>query len=161
VTVESYLNQLIKDKRDVENKLEMAVTVNRDCSEFLFCMEGSKTWTGLKNLASLGDHRLKCSEEQLIEALTGRSHPMHRQMLVLELERLRLLDEQIAKLNSLIASAMKPHKDTVIRPAEVPGLGIDSAQQIIVEVGVTASAFSSTAEFTSWAGTCPGKEASG
>ena len=48
--------------------------------------------TDAKNLASLGDHRLKCSEEQLIEALTGSSHPLHRQMLALQLERLRLID---------------------------------------------------------------------
>ena len=116
--------------------------------------------TDAKNLALLGDHRLKCSEEQLIEALTGSSHPMHRQMLALELERLRLLDEQITKLNSLIAKVMKAHQDTVIRLAEVPGLGVDSAQQIISEVGLTASTFSSAAEFTSWVGTCPGKEES-
>ena len=73
---------------------------------------------------------------------------MHAQMLALQLERLRLLDEQIAKLNSLIAQAMMPHQDAVRRLAEVPGLGIDSAQQLIAEVGVTASSFSSAAEFT-------------
>jgi transposase len=116
--------------------------------------------TDAKNLALLGDYRLKCSEEQLVEALTGRPHSMHRQMLSLQLERLRLLDEQIGKLNSLIAVAMNPHQDTVIRLAEVPGLGIDSAQQIIAEVGVTASTFPSAAEFTSWVGTCPGSQES-
>jgi len=116
--------------------------------------------TDAKSLALLGDDRLKCTEEQLVEALTGRSHPMHGQMLALQLERLRLLDEQIAKLNSLIAQAMKPHQNAVIRLAEVPGLGIDSAQQVIAEVGVRASTFSSAAEFTSWVGTCPGKEES-
>jgi transposase len=52
--------------------------------------------TDARNLASLGDDRLKCTEEQLIEALTGRSQPMHAQMLKLQLERLRLLDEQVA-----------------------------------------------------------------
>jgi transposase len=113
--------------------------------------------TDAKSLALLGDHRLKCSDEQLIEALTGSSQPMHRQMLTLQLERLRLIDEQIATLNSLVAQAMNPHQDTVIRLAEVPGLGIDSAQQIIAEVGVTAGTFPSAAEFTSWVGTCPGK----
>ncbi len=116
--------------------------------------------TDAKSLALLGDDRLKCTEEQLVEALTGRSHPMHRQMLALQLERLRLVDEQIAKLNSQIAQTMKPHQDTVIRLAGVPGLGTDSAQQIIAEVGVTASTFSSAVEFTSWVGTCPGKEES-
>jgi hypothetical protein len=48
----------------------------------------------------------------------------------------------------------------VIRLAEVPGLGVDSAQQIIAEVGAQASTFPSAAELTSWVGTCPGKEES-
>src|ERR1700740_671157 len=34
--------------------------------------------TAPQKLAGLGDDRLKCSEEQLIDALTGRPQPMHR-----------------------------------------------------------------------------------
>src|SRR6202011_2132334 len=116
--------------------------------------------TNPRQLALLGDDRLKCSEEQLVDALTGRAQPMHRQMLGLQLERLQLIDGQIAKLNGLIAHAMKPHQDAVIRLAEVPGLGVDSAQQVIAEVGVKANTFPSAAEFTSWVGTCPGKDES-
>ena len=81
-------------------------------------------------------------------------------MLALQLERLQLIDTQIAKLNHLIAQAMKPHQEAVMRLAEVPGLGVNSAQQIIAEVGVEASTFSSAAELTSWVGTCPGKDES-
>jgi transposase len=116
--------------------------------------------TDPKQLALLGDDRLQCSEEQLVDALTGRAQPMHRQMLTLQLERLQLIDGQIAKLNGLIAQAMKPHQDAVIRLAQVPGLGVDSAQQVIAEVGVKASTFPSAAQFTSWVGTCPGKDES-
>jgi transposase len=85
---------------------------------------------------------------------------MHREMLALQLERLQLIDTQIAQLNGMIAQAMKPHREAVIRLAEVPGLGVDSAQQVIAEVGVQASTFPSAAELTSWVGTCPGKEES-
>src|ERR1700738_844023 len=53
---------------------------------------------------------------------------------------------------------MSPYQDSVIRLAEVPGLGIDSAQQIIAEVGVPAGTFPSAAELTSWVGTCPGEQ---
>ena len=116
--------------------------------------------TDPKKLASLGDDRLKCTEEQLVDALTGRPQPMHREMLALQLERLQLIDTQIAKLNGMIAQAMKPHQEAVIRLAEVPGFGVDSAQQVIAEVGVQASTFPSAAELTSWVGTCPGKEES-
>jgi transposase len=116
--------------------------------------------TDPKKLALLGDEQLKCSEEQLVDALTGRPQPMHREMLGLQLERLQLIDRQIEQLNGLIAQAMKPHQEAVIRLAEVPGLGVDSAQQVIAEVGVQASTFPSAAELTSWVGTCPGKDES-
>ena len=103
---------------------------------------------------------MQCTEDQLVDALTGRAQPLHREMLALQLERLQLIDTQIAKLNGLIAQAMKPHQEAVLRLAEVPGLGVDSAQQVISEVGVQASTFPSAAELTSWVGTCPGKEES-
>ena len=97
--------------------------------------------TDPKQLALLGDDRLKCSEEQLVDALSGKSAaPMHRQCRT-KLERLQLIDGQIAKLNGLIAQAKKPHQDALVRLAEVPGLGVDSAQQVIAEVGVKASTF--------------------
>ena len=113
-----------------------------------------------KKLAALGEERLRCNEEQLVDALTGSPQPMHRELLSLQLERLQLLDEQIAKLNGMIAQALKPHEEAVARLAEVPGLGVDSAQQVISEVGVPAKTFPSAAQLTSWVGTCPGKEES-
>jgi transposase len=157
VRLQSQIECLLEEMRI---KLSVVVTDLLGSSGLRILHALAKGETDAKSLASFGDERLKCSEEQLIEALTGRTHPMHAQMLTLELERLQLLDEQIAKLNSLIAEAMRSHQDAVIRLAEVPGLGIDSAQQVIAEVGLTAATFSSAAEFTSWVGTCPGREES-
>src|ERR1700758_4735974 len=116
--------------------------------------------TDPKKLAQLGGERLQCTEEQLVDAGTGKAQPVHGAMLALQLQRLQLIDQQMERLNSMIAAAMKPHQDAVIRLAEVPGLGVDSAQQIIAEVGVQASTFASAAELTSWVGTCPGKDES-
>ena len=116
--------------------------------------------TDPRKLAQLGGERLQCTEEQLVDALTGRGQPVHREMLALQLERLQLIDQQMERLNHMIAAAMKAHQDAVIRLAEVPGLGVDSAQQIIAEVGAQASTFASAAELTSWVGTCPGKDES-
>jgi transposase len=116
--------------------------------------------TDPKKLAELGDERLHGTEEPLVDALTGRVQPMHRGMLALQLQRLQLIDQQMAQLNRMIAQVMKSHQDAVIRLAEVPGLGVDSAQQIIAEIGAQASTFPSAAELTSWVGTCPGKDES-
>jgi hypothetical protein len=81
----------------------------------------AKGETDPKKLAELGDERLQCTEEQLVDGLTGRVQPMHRDMLTLQLQRLQLIDQQMTQLNGMIAQAMKAHQDAVIRLAEVPG----------------------------------------
>jgi transposase len=67
----------------------------------------------------------------------------------------------IESLNKLIAEAMKAHQNAVVRLAELPGLGIDSAHQIIAEIGPYAAAFPSAAQLASWVGVCPGRQESG
>jgi transposase len=111
-------------------------------------------------LAALGDDRLRCSQAQLVDALTGNPLPLHLPLLGLYLDRYQLMAKQIDKLNGMIAEAMKRHQDAVLRLAEVPGFGADSAQQVIAEVGAQASTFASAANLTSWVGTCPGQEES-
>jgi transposase len=145
-----------------EMRIELSIVVSNllGASGLRILQALAKGETDAKRLAQLGDERLRCTEEQLVDALTGRVQPMHREMLALQLQRLQLIDQQMAELNRMIAQAMRPHQEAVIRRAEVPGLGVDSAQQIIAEVGAQASTFSSAAELTSWVGTCPGKEES-
>src|SRR5262249_2793830 len=163
--------QLTRDRVRLQNQMEclleemrikLSIVVSNllGASGLRILQALAKGETNPKKLAELGDERLQCTEEQLVGALTGRVQPMHREMLALQLQRLQLIDQQIAQLNRLIALAMKPHQDAVIRLAEVPGWGVDSAQQIIVEVGAQASTFPSAAELSSWVGTCHGKEES-
>ena len=57
------------------------------------------------------------------------------------LEQLQFLEERIDQLDQEMASLLSQHQDAVQRLAEVPGLGVDSAQQIIAEVGPTAATF--------------------
>ena len=163
--------QLTRDRVRLQNQMEclleemrikLSIVVSNllGASGLRILQALAKGETDAKRLAQLGDERLHCTEEQLVDALTGRVQPMHREMLSLQLQRLYLIDQQIAQLNSLIGQAMKSHQDAVMRLAEVPGLGVDSAQQIISEVGAQASTFPSAAELTSWVGTCPGQEES-
>ena len=45
------------------------------------------------------------------------------------------------QLNQEMANLLRQHGNQVKRLAEVPGLGVDSAQQIIAEVGATVATF--------------------
>lgn len=113
-------------------------------------------------LASLGHHRLHASREQLSDALGAcrELHPVYRRLLQMALEELRLMDQQIEQLEQEMAALLLCHQQAVERLAEVPGLGVNSAQQIIAEVGVTATTFATAKNLSSWAGLCPGEQES-
>lgn len=111
-------------------------------------------------LADLGDYRLHASKEELCDALTGQLRPLHRQLLSLYLERLDLIESQMATLEKSIAEALQPHQDAIVRLIQIPGIGVDSAQQIIAEIGPAAVAFPSAAQLASWVGVCPGRQES-
>ena len=49
------------------------------------------------------------------------------------LEELRLIEEHLGQLDQQMANLLAAHHEAVQRLAEVPGLGVDSAQQIIVK----------------------------
>ncbi len=113
-------------------------------------------------LAALADRRLRATPAQLIDALGACTelNPVYRRLLQLALEELQLIEQQIAQLDQQIAMLLREHQDAVQRLAEVPGLGVDSAHQIIAEVGATAAAFPSDKHLISWVGACPGDEES-
>ena len=87
-------------------------------------------------------------------------HPVYRRLLKLTLEELRVIEDHLGQLDQQMADLLAAHHDAVRRLAEVPGLGVDSAQQIIAEVGATAATFPSPKHLASWMGACPGNEES-
>ena len=113
-----------------------------------------------RKLAELGDDQLRASEAQLQDALNGRWQPQHSSILRMHLDRIKLLDGQIAEIYVQMGKALKAHEDTVARLSEVPGLGPDSAMQIVAEVGPKVATFDSPGQLASWIGVCPGEQES-
>jgi transposase len=164
-------HQLVRDRVRLQNQLEALLEEARiklsSVISDLLGVSGRRILQAMADgqtdpdrLAALGDDRLRCSKDELTDALNGSLEPIHCQVLKLYLKRLELLDEQIGKLDQMIATALRQHQDAVIRVAEIPGLGVDSAQQLIAEIGTDAEAFPSAEQFASWAGLCPGTEVS-
>jgi transposase len=163
--------QLSEDKSRLQSQLEclleeMRIKLSSVVSDLLG-VSGYRILRALadgetdpRKLAALADDRLQCSEKQLLDALSGSPHPAHRRVLSLYLNRHQLMVEQTSELNRLIAEALKPHQEAVARLALAPGLGVDSAQQIIAEVGVDAGTFPTAGHLSAWVGTCPGRNES-
>ena len=118
--------------------------------------------TNPATLAGLASRRLRATPDQLCDALGACTdlHPVYRRLLKLALDELRVIEDHIAQLDHEMAELLRPHQPAVQRLAEVPGLGVDSAQQIIAEVGATAATFPSPKQLASWVGACPGEEES-
>jgi transposase len=164
-------HQLVRDRIRLQSQLEALLEEARiklsSVISDLLGVSGRRILQALahgeasaERLAELGDDHLRCSKAELIDALSGSPEPIHRHLLTMYLQRLELLDEQIGRLDQLIATELKRYQDAVVRLAEAPGLGVDSAQQLIAEIGADAEAFASAEQFSSWAGLCPGTEES-
>jgi transposase len=111
-------------------------------------------------LAALAHERVRATQEQLRDALGACQdlNPVYRRLVKMALEDLQLLEQHIDGVDQQLAMLLGPYQDQVHRLAEVPGLGADSAQQIIAEVGTMAATFPSAGHLASWVGACPGDD---
>lgn len=163
--------QLIRDKVRLQSQLEclleeMRLKLSSVISDLLGA-SGRRILAAVaegesdpQKLAALGDDRLQCTTEQLQDAVTGHVSSLHRQLLRMYLEQLALLEQQIERLTVLAAENLRPYQEAVARLAEVPGIRVIAAQQIVAEVGPHAAAFPSGGQLSSWVGSCPGQEQS-
>jgi transposase len=113
-------------------------------------------------VAGLAHACLRATSDQLQDALgaCAELHPVYRRLLKMVLADLELLETQMRQLDQELADLLQPYRDSVERLAAVPGFGVDSAQQIIAEVGPTAATFPAPGKLASWVGICPGTEQS-
>jgi transposase len=165
--------QLTRDRVRLQNQLESLLEeVHIKLSCLVSDMLGASAQRMLKALAdgetnpaalaALADRKLRATPEQLCDALGACTDlkPVYRRLLKMVLEQLQFLDQQIGQLDQEMAMLLHQHQDAVTRLAEVPGLGVDSAQQILAEVGPTAATFPSAKCLSSWVGACPGDDES-
>jgi transposase len=165
--------QLTRDKVRFQNQLESLLEqAHIKLSSFVSDLLGVSARRMLKALAegetdpaalaALADSRLRATPEQLRDALGActQLHGVYRRLLKMALEELKLMEEQIEQLDREALGLLQKHQDTVTRVAEVPGFGVDSAVQMIAEVGVEAANFDSEKVLSSWIGVCPGDEES-
>src|ERR1700731_4327155 len=165
--------QLTRDRARLQNQVESLLEETHiKLSSLVSDLLGASARRMLKALADgetnpaalavLADKQLRATAEQLCDALGACTelNPVYRRLLKMALEQLQFLEQQIGQLDQEVAGLLRQHQDAVERLAEVPGLGVDSATQIIAEVGPTAATFPSGKHLSSWVGACPGDEKS-
>lgn len=112
-------------------------------------------------LADLAHGRVQKKREALERALVGQLTPVLRFVVQRQLRHIHELDDLIAECDTEVAQQMLPVADELARLDEIPGVGVRTTQVILAELGVDMTRFPTAQHAASWAGMCPGNNASG
>lgn len=112
-------------------------------------------------LADLAHARVQRNREALERSLVGQLSPLLRFVVQRQLRHIHELDDLIAECDTEVEQQMRPFADELARLDEIPGVGVRTAQVILAELGVDMTRFPTAQHAASWAGMCPGNNASG
>ena len=113
-----------------------------------------------EEMAELAKGRMREKRAELAKALTGRVKGYHRFVLTELLSQIDSLDEAIERFNAEIEEYCRPFEEAVVLLDTIPGVGRETAEVIVSEIGVDMSHFPSADHLASWAGVAPGNHES-
>lgn len=113
-------------------------------------------------LAELAKGRMRSKIPQLVDALCGNFRLDHHGVLVAQiLAQVDFLDRQLADIDEHISALVADLEPIIERVQTIPGVARKCAIGMIAEIGVDMTVFPTAAHLASWAGICPGNNASG
>jgi transposase len=111
-------------------------------------------------MAELAKGRLRNKREQLSQALDGRVQAHHRFVLTELLGQIDSLEDTLARFNEQIEVYRAPFAAAVELLDTIPGVGQETAEVIVAEMGADMSRFPTARHLAAWAGLAPGNHES-
>ena len=113
-----------------------------------------------KVLADMAKARLRKKRASLEEALNGLFGTTQRTLIASQLRHLDFLDSEIAQLSDNISGRTEHLEESIQRLDTIPGVGRQTAEEILIEIGTDMSRFATAQHLASWARVCPGNNES-
>lgn len=166
-----YRTSLIRERARTVNRLQKVLEdANIKLAAVVTDIQGVSAWAMLEAivegttdpvaLADLAKGLLRKKREQLVAALSGRVKPHHRFLIAEQLSQIEYLEESIQRLSDEVAERLRPFDLAVQRLDSIPGIGRQTAEVLLAEMGWDMSRFPSDKNLASWAGMCPGNNES-
>jgi transposase len=112
-------------------------------------------------LAALAHGTVRASQEDLARALQGMVGAHQRWLLQQQLSLIDELNQRIAAAEAEISRRLIQEEAILTRLQTIPGVGPQTAQEIIAIIGTDMSRFPTHRHLASWAKLCPGLHESG
>lgn len=154
-------NRIIKTLEDANIKLSSVLTNVDGATGTKIINDLIAGITDVDELLRHYHGQMKASKEEVRKALEGRLTKHHQFMLKLIQQSVKDKEALIDALENKIDEAVKAYEVEVDLLQTIPGVGRDSAINIISEVGVDMSRFPNEKHLSSWAGMSPGNNESG
>lgn len=111
-------------------------------------------------MAELAKGRLREQREQLVQAREGRVQAHHRFVLTELLGQIDSLEDTIARFAQQIEAYRAPFAEAVELLDTIPGVGQETAEVIVAEMGADMRRFPTARHLAAWAGLAPGNHES-
>ncbi len=109
-----------------------------------------------KNLAKVMLPKL----EEIMQSIDGVLTPLQQRLLQSIQDHIDDMARRIAGIDDILQDYLAEYQEAIKKLDAIPGIGTDSAQVILAEIGLDMSRFPSAAHLCSWAGICPGNHTS-
>jgi transposase len=112
-------------------------------------------------LAGLAHHTIRASKEDIARSLQGVMGEHQRWMVRQQLSLIDELDRRIAEADQEIDRRLVAEETVVERLTTIPGVGPQTAREVLAVIGTDMSRFPTHRHLASWAKLCPGLHESG
>jgi transposase len=120
----------------------------------------SRGVTDPHELSELAKGRLRGKRGALMRAFRGAFTKDHASLLRVELKVIADLEAQLDRLEKLIEQKLGPFETIIQLLDTIPGMNRTLATDLIAEIGIDMTAWSTDCRFAAWTGTCPGNRES-
>jgi len=101
-----------------------------------------------------GSAKQKSSE--ILESMDGVLSPVQKKLVRAILDHIDDMTLRISDMDNIINREMQQYEEAIGALDEIPGIGPESAQTILAEIGLNMDRFPTAAHLASWAGLSPG-----
>lgn len=169
--ISRYRKSLIEERAREKNRLEKVLEgANIKLSSILkdiTCLSAQKLIKGAmeggvteENIDNMLYRSAKEKRAELLVAMDGVMTKTQKLLIKAILDHIDDMTKRIDDLDKIIEEEMKDYDKAIKALDEIPGIGVESAQTILAEIGLDMSRFPTAANLASWCGLCPGNNES-